>query len=276
LNRKRPEILSLLAAKRPAARRVPPPMQAKSPAPVLRVSYGDGPSPAPTGAVLPGQGGSELQRLLQGVDAVRKAAAQLRICEAVLDQVGLLLVELDGHLAQRLDGTPESLMRESLRRWVEQIDAALDLARYDGRRLFSGGHTIDAVAAGMDARLELPAMDTRTLGDSRIGLLGDVPNPSVATGDTALSIVHSASAQIEAQRARVGLCAGKVAEMIQVLEIALEMHGAAASAARDTEFTQAVSTATRVDIHLASRAMEPPAAGRSSNGPALRVRHDQR
>lgn len=197
-------------------------------------------------------GGNEAAALAGQIAEVQRAAGQLRMAEAVLDQVALHLVEMESYFAP--SAAAESAWRkQGIVASIQRIHALFDLARLNGRRLFGGFGAIEARTPDATASLELPSLDVDTLGDPRIGKIATLVELPALGG----SIIAAAQAQVSIQKARVCECAARIGDMIQALQIALEMHAAAGASLADDEFTRAVAQTTQVDMFLAARSAKP-------------------
>lgn len=195
---------------------------------------------------------TEAATLAGQIADVQRAAGQLRMAEAVLDQVALHLVEMESYFAPASAGD-NAWRRQGVGASIQRIREVFDVARVNGRRLFGGVGAIEARAADMEAALVLPALDVDTLGDARTGMIATLVELPSGGG----AIIAAAQAQVSAQKARVCECAAKIGEMIQTLQIALEMHAAAGVTLSDDEFTQAVAHMSQVDVFLATRNAKP-------------------
>jgi len=191
------------------------------------------------------------------------------MAEAVLDQVALHLVEMEAFIAPTHESSTDAQWRrQGISNSIAQLQAALDVARVNGRKLFSGTFAIEASASGATVSLDLPAIDAATLGDPRTGTIATL----VELCDRGGTVLSAAQAQVAAQKARVCACATSIGEMIQSLEIALEMHAAAGTTIADDEFAQAVAQTTKVDVFMA--ASSTASNGRNSTTQRLRIHRD--
>ena len=212
----------------------------------------DAPTPQPSNLTDCQVNENEAGTLARQISDVQRAAGQLRMAEAVLDQVALHLVEMESYFspASAADAT---WRRQGIDASIQRIRELFDVARINGRKLFGGVGAIEARAAEVAASLELPALDVDSLGDARNGMIATLVELP-AHGST---IIVAAQAQIAAQKARVCDCAARIGDMIQTLQIALEMHAAAGVTLADDEFAQAVAQTSQADVFLATRTPAP-------------------
>jgi len=198
---------------------------------------------------------NEAGALASQIADVQRAAGQLRMAEAVLDQVALHLVEMESFVAPPAATVDQAWSRRGIASSIERIHELFDVARVQGRKLFGGMGAIEACTADATAALELPALDVDSLGDPRVGMIATLVELPVQGG----AIIAAAQTQVAIQKSRVCECAAKIGDMIQALEIALEMHAAAGASLSDDTFTQAVAKTTQVDVFLATRKTQPVA-----------------
>lgn len=192
------------------------------------------------------------------------------MAEAVLDQVALHLVEMEAFIGPTTGPAADvQWRRQGVGNCIGRVQAALDVARVSGRRIFSGEFAIEASTADMAVRLDLPAVGADTLGDPRIGVVSMI----VDTMPQGHAILAAAQLQIGAQKARVSECAVRIGEMIQRLEIALEMHAAAGTTLADDEFAQAVAQTSQIDVLISSK---QTARSNAAGGPSLRIQPTSR
>ncbi len=267
VRRRRPPISSLLATGRPASRRQrPSPVNpGRPPALAYRTDDLDRESTSRSASTTATQANhNEAGALAAQITDVQRAAGQLRMAEAVLDQVALHLVEMETYFtpAASIDADWRKQGIESAIRGIREL---FDLARVNGRKLFGGVGAIEARTADASASLELPALNVDSLGDPRHGMIATCVNLPACGSE----IIAAAQLQTSTQKARVCEFAAMIGEMVLGLQIALEMHAAAGSTFADDEFAQAVAHTSQADIFLATQ-NNPPTARTTST--MLRIR----
>ncbi|MDD5759954.1 MAG: flagellin [Desulfobulbaceae bacterium] len=198
------------------------------------------------GMVIADSLGSQARGYGMSIRNANDAISIAQVADGALGQASELISSIRAQALQAANGSqsPESrqALQANIQKTIGQLDTLAKNTTYNGQQLLSGGFTDKNFQVGPSANesttFSLGSIQSKDLGDKKIGSLSEVNVLTDQGAQTAMEIADAAMTQVDRMRADVGSRQNQLASTISNLSTSRINTLAAESTIRDLDIAE--------------------------------------